>query len=104
MVRFMLREVIKGGHYKEYKAACKAWNDAAAKVGLPAFRYFSSDWGTGGEVFFEAEYEDSGDIERRFAAADAANDPDYEAASLAVLSHRVDGQSYSYVLSDMPLE
>ncbi len=104
MARFMVREVVKYGHYKAYKAACKAWNDAAVKLGLPAFRYFSSAWGTANEVFLEAEYKDSGDIERRFDAAEAANDPDYEAASLAVASHTTEGQSYTYVLSDMPLE
>ncbi|MEO8463605.1 MAG: hypothetical protein ABI555_10350 [Chloroflexota bacterium] len=104
MVRFMVREVVKDGHYHDYKAACKAWNDAAVKLGLPAFRYFSSGFGTGNEVFLEAEYEDSGDIERRFALAHAANDPDYEAAEAAIGSHRAAGLSYSYVLSDMPLE
>jgi hypothetical protein len=93
---------------KEYKAACKAWNEAAVKVGLPAFRYYESSWGTIGEVFLEAEFEDSGDIERRFAAAEAAKDPEFEAAGfeaagLAVAYHITDGQSVSYVLSDLDL-
>lgn len=104
MVRFMVREVVRFGHYKAYKAACKAWNDAAVKLGLPAFRYFTSSWGTANEVFLEAEYEDSSDIERRFAAAHAANDPAFDAAELAIGSHCVEGQSYSYVLTSMPLE
>jgi hypothetical protein len=103
VVRFVVREVVKEGHYKDYKAACKAWNDAAVKLGLPAFRYFSSGWDVGNEVFLEADYEDSGDIERRFAAADGANDPAYEAASQAIGSHKVDGQTYNYLLSDIPL-
>jgi hypothetical protein len=85
-------------------SASKAWNDAAVRSGLPAFRYFSSGCGTGSDVFLEAEYEDSADIERRFAAARAANDPDLQAAELAIGSHKVGGQAYSYVLTDMPLE
>lgn len=104
MVRFLVREVVRDGHYKAYKAACAAWNDAAVKLGLPAFRYFSSAWGTDNEVFLEAEYEDSSDIERRFAAANAANDPAFDAATLAICSHRVEAQSYSYVLTPLPLE
>ena len=103
MVRFLVRDVVKYGHYKDYKAACKAWNEAAVKLGLPAFRYYESNWGTANEVFLEAEFEDSGDIERRFAAAEAAKDPEYEAAGLAVASHMTDGQSFSYVLSDLDL-
>jgi len=103
MVKHFFREVVRFGHYKDYKAACKAWNEAAAKVGLPPVRYYASSWGTMNEVFGEQEFEDSGDIERRFAAADAANDPGYEAASLAVMAHVVDGQSYTYVLADLDL-
>jgi hypothetical protein len=103
MVRFLVRDVVKYGHWKDYKAACKAWNEAAVKVGLPAFRYYESNWGTMGEVFLEAEFEDSGDIERRFAAAEAAQNPEYEAAALAVASHISEGQSFSYVLSDLDL-
>lgn len=104
MVRLMVREIVKEGHWKDYKAACQAWNDAAIKLGLPPFRYFSSGWGIGSEVFLEADYEDSADIDRRFAAADAANDPDYQAAELTIGSHKVDGQTYTYVLKDMTLE
>jgi hypothetical protein len=39
VVRLLVRDVVKYGHYKEYKAACKAWNEAAVKVGLRAFRH-----------------------------------------------------------------
>ena len=103
MVRFLVRDVVRFGHYKYYKAACKAWNEAAVKVGLPAFRYYESNWGTVNEVFLEAEFEDSGDIERRFAAAETAKNLEFEAAGLAVASHMTDGQSISYVLSDLDL-
>ncbi len=42
-------------------------------------------------------------FERRFATAQAANDPDFEAAELAIGSYKADGLSYSYVLSDLDL-
>jgi hypothetical protein len=103
VVKHFFREVVKFGHYKDYEAACKAWNGAAVKVGLPPVRYYESRWGTMNEVFGEQEFEDSGDIERRFAAADAANDPDYEPASLAVMAHVADGQSSTYVLADLDI-
>jgi hypothetical protein len=103
VVRYLVRDVVKFGHYEAYKAACKTWNEVAVKLGLPAFRYYASNWGTANEVFLEAEFEDSGDIERRFAAAEAVKDPAMEAAMAAVASHIADGQTFSYVLSDLDL-
>ncbi len=103
MVKHFFREVVKFGHYSDYKAACKAWNEAAVKVGLPPVRYYESRWGTMNEVYGEQEFEDSGDIERRFAAADAMDDADYKAASKAIVSHVVDGMSYASVLADLDL-
>jgi hypothetical protein len=104
MVRLRIREVVKYGHWKEYKAACAAWNEAAVPLGLPPFRYFSSNWGAQNEMFAESEFEDSSDIERRFAAANAANNPKYEAAEVAVHEHVVEGQSYSWILSEESLD
>jgi hypothetical protein len=104
MVRFRVREVVKYGHWKEYLAAGAAWNEAAAPLGLPPFRYYASNWGTQNEMFAEAEFEDSGDIERRFAAANAANDPAYEAAETAVHEHVVEGESYTWLLSEVSLD
>jgi len=103
MVRFMGSDVVKFGHAKAYKAACKVWNDDAVRLGLPAYRYFVSNWGRANEFFYEAEFEDSGDFERRFAVAEAANDPAYDAATLELLSHVVDGHVYSWMLSDVDL-
>ncbi len=103
MVKHFFREVVKFGHYKDYKTACREWNEAAVRLGLPAVRYYESRWGTMNEVYGEQEFEDSGDIERRFAAADAAKDPAYEAATRAIASHVVDGMSYVYVLADLDL-
>ena len=80
MVRHMVRQVVKHGHYKDFLAASKAWNDAAVKVGLPAYRLYQSNWGTFNEVFSEAEYEDSGDIERRIDAANAPNNTELNEA------------------------
>ena len=99
MVRHMVRAVVKSGHWDEFVAADKAWQEAATRVGLPAYRTYSSNWGTFNEAFWEAEYESSADIEARFAAA--RKDPEFEAALNANLAHVVDGESRDYVLSEV---
>jgi hypothetical protein len=95
----MVRAVVKSGHWDEFVAASKAWDEAATRVGPPVYRTYSSTWGTFNETFSEAEYESSTDIEARFAAAE--KDPDYDAALEAWLSHVVDGESRDYVLSEV---
>ncbi|HEV2005928.1 MAG TPA: hypothetical protein VGQ85_04865 [Candidatus Limnocylindrales bacterium] len=100
MVRHLVREVIRHGHYKDFLAASKAWNDAAAKHGLPAYRIYASNWGTFNEVFAEAEYESSGDIERRVEAASAANDEVFNQAYRDLLSHLVESEAHDYVLRE----
>ncbi|MGZ6340746.1 MAG: NIPSNAP family protein [Candidatus Limnocylindrales bacterium] len=95
----MVRAVVKSGHWDEFVAADKAWQEAATRVGFPTYRTYSSNWGTFNEVFGDAEYESSADIEARFAAAD--KDPAYDAALKAWLSHVVDGESRDYVLSEV---
>ncbi len=99
MVRHMVRAVVKSGHWDEFVAADKAWQEVATRVGLPAYRTYSSNWGTCNEVFGDAEYESSADIEAKFAAAN--KDPAYDAALKAWLSHVVDGESRDYVLSEV---
>ena len=99
MVRHVVREVVKHGHWDEFIAASKAWNEAATKVGLPAYKIYSSGWGTLNEAFAEAEYENSGDIEARFNAVQKGF-PEFDAAHKALMSHLVDGQAHDYVLSE----
>jgi hypothetical protein len=99
MVRHVVREVVKFGHWDEYIAATKVFNEAATKAGLPAYRVYSSDWGTFNEAFSEAEYESSADIEARFAVA--IKDSGYRAALTAMASHYVDGEVRDYVLSEV---
>ena len=99
MVRHMGRDVVKFGHWDEYVATNRAWQAAATRLGLPAYRLYESKWGTLGEAFWEAEYESSADIEARFAAAQ--KDPEFMAALNANFSHVVDGQSRDYVLSEV---
>lgn len=102
MVRHLVREVVKHGHWNEFIAASKAWNEAATKAGLPAYRIYASNWGTFNEAFAEAEYENSADIEARFGAVQEGF-PDFDAAHRALLSHLVDGQAHDYVLSEADL-
>jgi hypothetical protein len=102
MVRHMVRDVVKYGHWDDYVAACKAWNGEAVRLGLPAYRLSSSDWGTMNETFFEAEFESSADIEARFKAA--MTDEGFRAASRAVSEHMVDGASRDYVLSELSFD
>jgi len=97
----MVRQVVRHGHYKDFLAASKAWNDAAVKVGLPAYRVYQSNWGTFNEVFSEAEYEDSGDIERRFDAV--RDNKEFSEALRNLMSHVADGEAHDYVLREQTL-
>lgn len=101
MVRHMVRQVVRHGHYKDYLAAAKAWNEAAVKVGLPAYRVHQSNWGTLNEVFSEAEYQDSGDIERRFEAA--ADNKELDEAFKNLIGHIAEGEAHDYVLKEEAL-
>ncbi len=101
MVRHVIRQVVKTGHYKDFMSACKARNDAGLKVGIPAYRVYASTWGTFNEVFTEAEYESSGDLESRFAAAE--DDPDFGEALLGVVSLLVDGETRDNLLTERSL-
>jgi len=97
----MVRQVVRHGHYKDFLAASKAWNDAAVKVGLPAYRVYQSNWGTFNEVFAEAEYQDSGDIERRFDAV--RDNKEFSEALRNLMSHIADGEAHDYVLREQTL-
>jgi hypothetical protein len=97
----MVRQVVRHGHFKDFLAASKAWNEAAVKVGLPAYRVYQSNWGTFNEVFSEAEYQDSGDIERRFDAA--ADNKEFSEALRNLVSHLADGEAHDYVLREQTL-
>jgi hypothetical protein len=97
----MVRQVVRHGHYKDFLAASKAWNEAAVKVGLPAYRVYQSNWGTFNEVFSEAEYQDSGDIERRFDAV--AENEEFSEALRNLVSHLADGEAHDYVLREQTL-
>ena len=101
MVRHMVRQVVRHGHFKDFLAASKAWNEAAVKVGLPAYRVYQSNWGTFNEVFSEAEYQDSGDIERRFDAA--SDNKEFSEALRHLVSHLADGEAHDYVLREQTL-
>jgi hypothetical protein len=97
----MVRQVVRHGHFKDFLAASKALNEAAVKVGLPAYRVYESNWGTFNEVFSEAEYQDSGDIERRFDAA--ADNKEFSDALRNLVSHLADGEAHDYVLREQTL-
>ncbi len=101
MVRHLLREAVKHGHWEDFIAASKAWNEAGIKAGLPAYRVYMSNWGTFNEAFAEAEYEDSADIERRNKAT--LDNPEYNKALGVLVSHLVDGEARDYVLSEVKL-
>jgi len=101
MVRHLLRQVIRHNHWADWIAASKAWNEAGVKAGLPAYRLYSSDWGSFTEGFVEADYQDSGDIERRIKAA--MDNPEFDEALGVLVSQLVDSEAHDYVLSEVKL-
>ncbi len=77
-------------------AGMNAWNDAAVKVGLPAYRIWESQFGTVQEVFTEAEFDT---IDAHLAALEAAHtDAAFAAANQELSTHLVDGSLHDYVL------
>jgi hypothetical protein len=98
MARHMVREVVRFGHWDAYIAANKAWSKEAVRLGMPAYRLFSSTWGTQNEAFFEADWESGVDIDAAFNAA--MKDEAFIAATRAFAEHVVDGASVNYLLSE----
>ena len=95
-MRHMIRHIVKLGHYEAFMAGMRAWNDAARKVGLPAYRIWESQFGTVQEVFTEAEFDS---IDAHLAALEAAHtDAAFAAANQELSTHLVDGSLHDYVL------
>lgn len=101
MVRYVVRAVVKNGHRRAFLTAFDTWKRAAVEAGLPAYRLYESTWGTYGEFFAAAEFEESADIDRRIGAA--LQVPEYEAAHEGVLAHLVEGTMRDYVLSEVTM-
>ena len=92
----MIRHIVKLGHYQEFMDGMVAWNEAAQRVGLPAYRIWESQFGTVQEVFTEAEFES---IDAHLAALEGAQaDPGFAAANRELSTHLVDGSLHDYVL------
>lgn len=102
MVRHVVRQVVKYGHWNDYIAAQRALNAAGVAVGLPPYRVFGSHWGTMNEVFVEAEYADAAAIDRVMGAA--MNDPTALAAFREMTTHLVDGSAHDYLLAEETLD
>jgi hypothetical protein len=95
-LRHMIRHIVKLGHYQEFMTAMTAWNNAARRMGLPAYRIWESQFGTVQEVFTEAEFES---IDAHLAALEVAHtDPAFAAANEELSKHLVDGSLHDYVL------
>jgi hypothetical protein len=95
-VRHMIRHIVKLGHYEEFMTGMATWNDAARRVGLPAYRIWESQLGTVQEVFTEAEFES---IDAHLAALETAHtDSAFAAANEALSHHLVDGSLHDYAL------
>lgn len=99
MVRHMVRHVVKHGHYQDFVKAAKALNEANPAVGLPRYRFGTTQFGTINEVWGEAEFESA---EANVAAWRAARDhPEHRKLFLEFLSHLVDGAQHDYILEDL---
>ena len=101
MVRHVIRQVVKTGHYKDFMNASKVRNDAGLKFGIPAYRVYASTWGTFNEVFTEAEYESSAGLEALLTAAE--DDADFREAFAGVVSLLVDGETRDNLLTEQSL-
>ena len=95
-MRHMIRHLVKLGHYQQFLDGMAAWNGAATRVGLPAYRIWESQFGMVQEVFTEADFDS---IDAHLAALEAAHtDPAFAAANEELSTHLVDGSLIDYVL------
>lgn len=102
MVRHFVRCVVKWGHYKDWIAAVKAENEAGVRFGMPVYRVYSANVGITNEVFCEAEYESSAEVERLDKVLEA--DPEFSKLLGVEVSHVVDGSLHDYLLSEISLD
>jgi hypothetical protein len=101
VIRHLIRQVVKFGHVDDFLAASKALNDAAKPIGMPPYRVYQSNWGTFNEMFSEAEYESSAEMDRVMAAL--MKEPAVDKAFREYISHLVDGEAHDYVLEERHL-
>jgi hypothetical protein len=95
-VRHMIRHVIKLGHYGEFMRDMARWNDEAARVGLPRYHVWDSQFGSVQEVFTMADFES---IDAHYAAFEQAHgDEVFAAVQGALSSHFVDGSLHDWWL------
>lgn len=98
-MRHMIRHLVKLGHYEAFMTSMAAWNVAAKRVGLPAYRIWDSQFGNAQEIFTEADYDS---VESHLAAFQGAHgDAEFAAANREVSAHLVDGTVIDYVLFDV---
>jgi hypothetical protein len=97
-LRHMIRHIVKLGHYPQFMAAMAAWNVEAARLGLPAYRIWESQFGAVQEVFTEAEF---ASLDAHLATFEAAHgDATFAAANDEVSAHLVDGSLHDYILEE----
>ncbi len=102
MIRHLIRQVVKFGHVEDFVKASKALNEAGAALGMPAYRVYHSNWGTFNEVFSEAEYESSAELDRLMSSF--GKDPVVSKAFGKLISHLVDGEAHDYLLQERSLD
>ena len=96
MVRHWIRCQVKFGEEKAFRAALKAHNDDAPRVGMPEYRAWSPYAGPFGEAFLEAEYGSVDEIHARISSA--RKDDQYEAKVEALFAHTVPGTAADWEL------
>lgn len=101
MVRHLVKHVVKLGHRRDFLAAAKALNDAAPRLGLPTYRFWSSQFGQFGVIYGEADYASANDHLERLGAA--AKDEAWAKVFRDFTSHLVDGLSEDTLVTEEDL-
>lgn len=96
MARHWTRVLVKWGEWDAFRAALKAHNDDAARVGMAEYRAWSPRFGPFGEAFLEGEYASVDEMHARIASA--LNDAQFMAKVNALFSHVVPGTAADWDL------
>jgi spore coat protein CotF len=99
MYRFVNREQVVYGHFKEYLEASNQLTEYTTAKGFAAVRLLMPTVGMANEAIWESEYESLADFEREMQTLQT--DPEFMKLLRASVEHVVQGSSHSELLETM---
>jgi hypothetical protein len=100
MYRFVTREQVIYGHFKQYLDANNKMNDYVVSKGMAPARLMVPTIGVNNEAIWESEYESLADLEREMDALQS--DPEFMTLVRESAGHIIQGSARTELLQTMP--